>query len=236
MGMFDLIVVEEGVDLPIPEEMLGLKLEFQTKCLDNTLSTYLIAKDNFFYLINSIGENSYIKEKSKNKLDSFLNLKRINLHEVIDFGSYIQTDLVDYSANYEAKFTDGVLQYIKLVEYKKIEHESRKEKLKKLEKQRKQQYNLFHKKLARTIRSHLNPVFDYFGIDSKNLEFCYPKFLLFYKNNSRGDSDDKNYGFFVEDLSTGIKLNKTKYSSRLTYKFLGFGFSYRKMKPWDTIE
>jgi len=231
MGMFDWVIVEEGVDLPIPEEMLSFnnKFEFQTKSLDNTMSTYLIGKDNFFYLTNYIIKDPCVKEKSSNKLDSFLNRKRINLHEVIDFGSCVQTDLVDYLANYEAKFTDGVLQYIKLVEYKKIEHESRKETFKKLEKQRKQQYNLFHKKLARSIRSLIDPVFDYFGIDSKNLEFCCPKFLLFYKKDSEHFYYFKNYGFFAENLSFGIKLTKTKYSSELTCKFFGFGFVYRKI-------
>lgn len=229
MGMFDWITIEEGVDFPIPEEMLGFKLELQTKCLDNTMSTYLIAKDNFFYLTNSIGENSYVKEKSSNKLDSFLNYKRINLHEVIDFGSYVQTDLVDYSADYEAKFTDGVLQYIKLVEYKKIEHESRKETFKKLEKHRKKQYNLFYKKLGRAIRSRIDPFFDYFGIDSKNLVFCCPKFLFIYNEDSGHSYSFKNYGFFAEGLSFGIRFSKSKYSSELTCKFFGFGFTYSKM-------
>ena len=55
MGMFDWITIEEGVDFPIPEEMLGFKLELQTKCLDNTMSTYLIAKDNFFYFYPNLG-------------------------------------------------------------------------------------------------------------------------------------------------------------------------------------
>lgn len=240
MGMFDWIILEEGLDFPIPEEMSGVfdKIQYQTKSLDNTMSSYLIGKDKFLYIMgdsSAFGRATTPTHKSSNNpLDSFLNLKRLNFHGVIEFYSYYQTDLIDYSIDYEAKFSDGVLEYIKLIKHEKTEHSSRKEKFERLKKQREIEENSFNKKVQRAIKRITDPIFNFFGLNNKNLQLHHPRILLGYKNNNLynnlySEYYSKNYGLFIEDLSIGVQFNKTKFSDVLTIKFLGFGFTYRKI-------
>lgn len=244
MGMFDWIVLEEGLDFSIPEEISAIfdKIQYQTKSLDNTMSSYLIGQDKLLYLM---GDSSAFRgvsnlKSSNNPLDSFLNLKRINFHGVIEFYSYYQTDLIDYSVDYEAKFSDGVLEDIKLIRHEKTEHTSRKEKFERLKKQREIEENSFNKKAQRAIKKAIDPIFNFFGLNNKNFQIHHPRVLLGCKDNSSlftyAEYYSKNYGLFIEDLSTGVQFNKTKFSDVLTCKFLGFGFTYRKNKPWDLAE
>jgi hypothetical protein len=217
MGMFDYIKTGSDINVPIPEEMKFLsKFEFQTKSLDNTLSVYLIDNDHHFYLTDVFFEeddqkNTKVKEKNK-----------IDYHGKIVFGCYEQTDLIDYLADFEAKFTDGVLQDIKLLNYKKIEHDSlelRREKL--LERQRKENRK-FSTKLKRNITSILSR-FDL------RLKLDTPKIVLFYKP----DYQEKKYGLFLDN--TGFYLKKTEYLSEFVFKILGFGFVLSKFKKLDNI-
>jgi hypothetical protein len=224
MGMFDYIEVDKSIKLPVFKEFRSLKidphsLELQTKSLENTLSNYKIKKDKKLYL----------------------NDDKINYHGIIDFGAYHVTDTVDYSLDYEAKFTDGILKSIKLLSHKVIEHESNK---------------LKHDKLFENIKKHNNRLLlrfllfiqrililyplNFMGFDFKQfmlgnlsssnclLTFYCPKLVLGYKK----DFKDKSYGFSIENIDTQIVFNKTKYSSEFLFRILGFGFclsTYKKI-------
>jgi hypothetical protein len=113
MGMFDYIKVDKSIHLPLPEEMKKFDIEFQTKSLDNAMSAYLIADDRNLYELDAPWD---CEKKSDEPV------KKINLqyHGKIRFYAYEHTDTLDFCADFEAKFTDGTLDTINLIDYKKL--------------------------------------------------------------------------------------------------------------------
>jgi hypothetical protein len=215
MGMFDYISFEDGVNLPLPEEMKALKrIEYQTKSLDRAMHVYLIGKDGHLYLTDSLFEdNNEPKEK-----------KKIDYHGIIDFGAYEFTDDLDYSVDFEAKFTDGVLQKIELTDFKKIEHRSAKEKREELLKRQEAQNKRISNRISRAIKDFIIfPALRVFGLHPTRFDFTCPEIVFLYKS----DDIEKNYGLFFNNISTGIRLKKTQYMMDFTCKFLGFGFVYQ---------
>lgn len=223
MGMFDRIILDKEVAVPMPEEMQKfVNLEYQTKSLECTLSTYLIDADGYIYLTNkNYDPEDLIEEK-----------KLVNYHGIINFGAYQTTDLIDYSVDFEAKFTDGVLQNIKLIKFQKFEHDSR-------EKQQeafKERLRIQEKKITTRISRFLttsvfSPIFKSIGIPSARLHFSCPNLVLFYKPTYR----EKNYGLYFDEISTGVCLKKTKYSTVFSCKLLGFGFVYHNFNEIDFV-
>jgi hypothetical protein len=213
MGMFDYIVCEKGVSLPIPDEMKDFDLEFQTKSLDKALAVYIIADDGHLYLSHYFEEDQPIEKK------------KVDYHGTIKFGDYHQTDLIDYCVDFEAKFTDGLLQDIKLLSFKKIEHESLVEKNKKWKDRLQKEKNKFSNKLFRFVKNIITKL----GFKNFNFQFCYPEIVVLYKPDDR----EKQYGLFFDKISTGVCFARSKYSSRFDFRFLGFGFIFQKFEPLD---
>ena len=218
MGMFDRIVLDEEVSIPLPEEMFKFKsIEYQTKSLDCTLSTYLISDNGYLYLTSSYESDDLIKEK-----------ERICYHGIINFGAYETTDLIDYSVDFEAKFTDGVLQNIKLIKFKTFEHESKKKQQEKFREKSRIEEKKITRKLYRFLDKFMfSPIFKFFGLPNARLSFSCPNLVLFYKPTHR----DKNYGLYFDEISTGICLKKNKFVTNFSCKFLGFGFVYNNFMP-----
>lgn len=227
--MFDYIIVEEGINLPIPEEMIGLgEIEYQTKSLDKTLSFYLIGKDKNLYLTDSFFEEDKTKIKEKLKID---------YHGVIKFGAYKTTDLVDYSLDFEAKFTDGILQDIRMVGFEKFFHESRSKTKEDFLNRQKIYKRKISTRLSNAIKNYIiYPIFKFFGLSYSRIEFCCPE-IVFLRRVIRNAFSQHNfetkYGFFASKIDTGICFSKSKYSSQFVCKFLGFGFIYQNFNPID---
>jgi hypothetical protein len=214
MGMFDNIIFEDGVEVPLPEEMRVFKdIEYQTKSFDCTMSVYLIGKDNSLYLTDF--------ERSSKKID---------YHGIIEFYSYEPTDLIDYSAEFKAKFTDGILQNIELINFKKIDHESRQQKLKELQQKQRIQNDKISSRLSKAFKNYITyAIFNILGIKNSKIHFCCPEIVFLYKPTDRKIS----YGLFFDKISTGICLDKTKYLTSFSLKFLGFGFIYQLIEDID---
>lgn len=220
MGMFDRIVLDKEVFLPLPEEMCKFeRIEYQTKSLDCTLSTYLISDDGYLYLASRDYESDDLIEKKE----------RIYYHGIINFGAYEAADLIDYSVDFEAKFTDGVLQNIKLIKFQNFENESRKRQREEF----REKLRIDEKKISRRLSGFLtnfifSPMFKFFGLNAR-ISFCCPNLVLFYKPTHI----EKNYGLYFDEISTGICLRKTKFSTNFSCKLLGFGFVYSNFKLID---
>jgi hypothetical protein len=216
MGMFDYVKIDQSIKLPVSKEFRSLKidphsLEFQTKSLDNCLISYEIKKDKRLYENNK--KNTY--------------------HGMIYFGACHITDTVTYSLEYQAKFTDGLLKNIKLLEYKSFQHESR---------------SLQHQKLLENVKKNnkrpitnilrffektlvLYPL-NFFGFnftqgslgvltsENFNIVFYCPKVVLGYKK----DYNDKFYGLSLDQIATEFVFHKRQYTSSFSFRVLGFGF------------
>lgn len=214
MGMFDYIEVDKNIDLDIPYDGLDpSKLEFQTKCLDKTLSTYVLRKDGLYLLT----------EENK--------LQNINFHGVLDFGAYYDTDLVDYVLDFKAKYTDGLLVDLYSHRSQEFFHESKKERIKALvERQKKNESRFFLPLLAR--------IFGFFGIDLKqsgighlagkkySISFFCPKLVFLFSK----DGMFKDYGLYLERVDTGVKFSSCSYEFAIHIKILGFGFVFKRYK------
>lgn len=210
MGMFDYIEIEDLDDLPKPNEIQSLKdFEFQTKSLDRLLNFYVIGKDKFLYLKLS---------------DSNENLQKINYHGIIKFGAYHPNDFEDYIIDYEAKFTDGILQKVELINFKSIKHEKKYKEIK-----------IKKKSLIENIIIALQNIFivyplDAFGIklnslyqgiiqnDNFYLIFHFP-IVKFFK-----------YGFIIRNLDFELGVFNNYISKDLAIKFLGIGFVIKILK------
>lgn len=232
MGMFDSIRFEDITILPKPEgyDLDLAKLDFQTKSLDNALYLFEISKDKYLYR-----EDGPFREDPEEPSRRC----RIDFHGTIKFGAYEPSDLVDYSLEYEAKFTDGVLQDVKLLEYKTYTHES-----KKLQRERfKEQYLKENNKLSvKTIKFIQNILVKYplklFGFNFKSNTFgvfrssdymlCFycPKIIFGYGKQFRGVS----YGFSLDKITTEFCFSKFLASKEFSFKILGFGFSLTKFE------
>lgn len=232
MGMFDYIAIEDKSILPVPENFsLDLEnFEFQTKSLEQTLCLYTIGKDNLLYQENYIEptENSTTIEKAARK--------KVDFHGVINFGAYHITDLVSYSLEYEAKFTDGVLQNIKLLSFDKYEHESRSVSIKEiLNRAEKRKNRLSYKSVMLLQKLLIVYPLKLFGLDfsSKRIGMVSSNdcSISFYKprfSRTKINTDySKGYTLFLETYNE-FSYRKYDDGSSLTVKFLGFGFSINR--------
>jgi hypothetical protein len=215
MGMFDYIKIDESIHLPLPEEMKKFDIEFQTKSLDNSMSAYLIADDRNLYELDAPWD---CEKKSDEPV------KKINLqhHGKIRFYAYEQTDTLDFCADFEAKFTDGVLDAINLIDYKKIEHESIKLKMQKFLEKDKKERNKISYRFKKFIK---NKTLSIFKIKSNQLRFTSPEVLLFF---SKPREKENNYGLYFNKIDTGFKFTKTDFHMEVKMQVLGFGFIFQK--------
>lgn len=222
MGMFDYIRFKNYSILPKPEGFpLDLAiLDFQTKSLDNAMYLYEVSEDKYLYC----EDNPFGEEPNRKS--------RIDFHGIINFGAYEVTDLVDYSLEYEAKFTDGVLQDVKLLSYKTYDHESKKKQIEEFKKEYERKNNKLSLKLIRAINSIFAFPFSLIGFTSnipgvfrsKNnlLTFHFPKIILGRKKEFRATS----YGLSIDKTTTEIRFSKTLASKEFSLKLLGIGFEF----------
>lgn len=193
MGMFDHIEIDKSIKIPLSKDLRSLKVdphnfEFQTKDLDNILCVYKIKKNKKIY---------------KNK-------KAIRYHGEIIFGTFYSTSTIDYIIDYKAKFTEGVLQSIKLVRCDSFSNEERKKKRKEIEEKIKKYQKSFYYKLSSFVRNT-------FGI---SVRFYYPKLFLYKKDYSLS-----NYGIALSELDTELLFKKGEFFKEFSFKFFGFGLS-----------
>lgn len=229
MGMFDYVKLEDQVALPIPEDFkLDIKeLEFQTKSLDKIMSLYTIGNDKHLY-----SEDSFSEEPRRELID---------FHGTIIFYAYHQTDLLDYILDYKAKFTDGLLDKIDLVNYEVIEHESSKLKREKMMEDIKKENNKFSRKIFFCLSNLVVYPFRILGIKFTTfspgilrspdyvLSFHKPEIILGYKKDS---FKRKVYGFSLDKVTTQICFSSGTVSKEFSFKILGFGFVFSKIKPF----
>lgn len=224
--MFDYISFEEGVNIPIPDDMREFKnVQYQTKSLDCTMSMYFVGKDKCLYL----NEDKHFEESNPELLPLPAEGKKnkINYHGIINFYSYEMTDVTDYCCDYQAKFTDGILENIKLINFKKIDHESvslRRERF--LEKQRLQNKKI-STRLIRSVKKIFLSIFELIGIENIRIYFHKPEILFLYTPKQ------KNYGLFFDKISTGFYLKTTKFNIEFSCRLLGLGFSIVHSKPFS---
>jgi hypothetical protein len=229
MGMFDSVRFEDVSMLPKPDKDFSLdlnSLDFQTKSLDNALYLFEISKDKYLYREDGPFREDPTEPSRK---------CRVDFHGILNFGAYHSTDLIDYSVEYKAKFTDGVLQDIELLSYNIYHHESKKIKIEEYKKEYKKEKN----KISNKIISFLQNVliiypFKLLGINfvsnvrgifrSKKLALCFyvPKFTLIALKTSFGISLDKT--------ATELSFNKGLISTEFCFKIFGFGFMITKFK------
>jgi len=223
MGMFDWIKIDEGINLPLPQELEGVSLdslEFQTKSLDRTLSVYLISPEGLF-------------------LKSEEGTSNLNFHGIIDFGAYQSFDTVDYSIHYKAKFTDGSLSNIELCGFEEHFHESREKLADKLRRRQKRDFenSVFYYPQALLIRA-LN--FFGLGFESRYLGFASNGSwnLIFYRPSILLFSKDKTFlelGFFLKNIDFGFSFTNSFYERSFCAKVFGFGLLIRQQKE-DLLE
>lgn len=228
MGMFDYIKIDKSIKIPVSKEFKSLgidphDLEYQTKSLDNSLNVYEIRKNKKIY-----DENN----------------KNLNYHGIIDFGSYYDSDTIDYFLDYKAKFTDGILKYIKLIKYQAVSHESRSEKNKEFIERAKKEKNRISVRLASFLERLLvvYPL-NLLGFNFKQtapglvtdgnytLVFYCPKIIIGYKK----DRSVSTFGFSIDRITTEACFIKSFYRKELSIKFLGFGFSIFNIKYDDNL-
>lgn len=193
MGMFDYIEIDKSIKIPLNKELRSLQVdphsfEFQTKDLDNVLCVYRVNKNKRLY-----------KEK-----------KATRYHGEIVFGTFYSTSTMDYFIDYKAKFTEGVLQSIKLVHFDSFSNEERKKKRKEFEEKIKKMKKSFSYKFSSFVR-------ETFGV---SIKFYYPR-LFFYKK----DYSLNNYGISLSELDTELLFKKGEFSKEFSFKLFGFGFS-----------
>lgn len=231
MGMFDYIRFKNYSILPKPEGFpLDLaSLDFQTKSLDKAMYLYEISEDKYLY-----SEDNPFGEEPNRK-------SRMDFHGIINFGAYEVTDLVDYSLEYEAKFTDGVLQEVKLLSYKTYDHESKKKQREEFIKEHEKRNNRLSVKLIKFINSIFAFPFSLIGFKSnipgvfrsKNslLTFHFPKIILGKKKEFRATS----YGLSIDKTTTEIRFSKTLASKEFSLKIIGVGFEYVIFEDFDAL-
>jgi len=220
MGIFDYIKFEDQVSIPKPENFnLDLKdLEFQTKSFDPSMSLYIVKNDGSLY------QEGFFNDKKE---------VQVNFHGKVIFYAYHQTDLADYILDYEAKFTDGLLKEIKLINYEVVEHESLKLKREKLLKEINKENNRITRKLC-FLLSKIFIIYPlgFFGIKvvtlspgsfrGKNylLTFHKPEIIFGYKKDS---FKRKIYGISFNKITTELCVVKASVSKEFSFKILGFG-------------
>ena len=116
--------------------------------------------------------------------------------------------MIDYSLDYKAKFTDGILQEINLVDFKSYEHESLKEKMADLKAKQKSS-------IPRAFRFE-----DYM------LCFYCPRVIFGYQNQFKNIT----YGFSMDEITTEMCFTKSPYKKQFSFKILGLGFTLAKVE------
>lgn len=213
MGMFDTVEVDESIKLTSFKELRSIKIDprtlnLQTKSLDNTLSHYVL----------------------KNK-SLYQDSKKIKFHGVLDFyGSHLHKNKI-YFVEYRAKFTDGVLQNIKLTK-KGVESYNKPKEIKLPEP------GLFEKFLGfimnvfvifplKVLGCNLKQVC--LGCASNNtlyIKFNCPKIIFLY----RKICSSKVFGFAIENIDTHITYSPGEGYKTFSLKVLGFGVTISKYK------
>jgi len=195
MGMFDYIKIDSSIKIPLNKELRSLKVnphefDFQTKDLDNLLISYEIKKNKRLY-----------KDK-----------KPTRYHGEIIFGTFYDTETTDYFIDYKAKFTEGVLQSIKLISCNSSCNKKRKENSIKIQEKLEKRQKTFRYKICSFFRKKI-------GI---SINFHHPK-ISFYKK----DYFFTKYGISLSELNTELIFGKNKSNWVISFKVLGFGFSVR---------
>jgi len=112
MGMFDVIRVE----VPMPDTgEVPVGLDYQTKCLDNTLDGYVIAADNRLY--RESWEFEYIKDETHfgggylQKIEGTYKRTLVEDYhgDIVFYGGKPLDEETKVWRDYTARFTDGVL-------------------------------------------------------------------------------------------------------------------------------
>jgi hypothetical protein len=206
MGMFDYLVVEDQIPYPdkLGEVFSSDKVEFQTKSLDKTLSTYII-KNKKLYLQEEDGET------------------QVDFHGFIFFGGVVVADKLIHYIDFKAKFSDGILQDIIFLDYKKTENESRNWHVE-LNKRK----NKISNKISNKIKKIIVDIFGFFGLKN-GVYICFPEVVFLYKKLYKS----KKYGFLIDN--TGICLEKNRYSTRFVIKILGFGLEIYRFKNSNSL-
>ncbi len=105
MGMFD----EIRVEVPLPGGYQPPDGVFQTKDLENRLETYVITSEGRLMMTDA---QEHLKPQEALPLD-------LEFHGVLHFHDYLSTPLPGFPVGYyewRAKFTDGTLVNIELVD------------------------------------------------------------------------------------------------------------------------
>lgn len=158
--MFD--TIECNYPLPVSKELVELEdfniyeVEFQTKDLNNLMEHYIITEDGEF--LHRRAEYKWVDDE-----EAFLKgymqivneeLVKTNFHGVVEFYCFEQlrskvgnkTKEVSVSVDYEAKFNDGKLASIELVNQSVEDTTEYYEKMRALAKERERKANLWYNK------------------------------------------------------------------------------------------
>jgi hypothetical protein len=170
MGMFDYISVADQLPTNAEIDASGIDLykePFQTKDLDNIMATYYIQGKRLF--VEKYKVTEWV-EDPEGFAGGYIDRKEPYQEEILDhhgkirFYHLIDKDGFDHWVEYEAYLTRGKIEEIKLVEYKKTENASKKERMKELfdrmEVKRNKWYNkyIFHTKCWGKIRRFIAKV------------------------------------------------------------------------------
>jgi hypothetical protein len=160
MGMFDEIVVHRKLPLPkkLPQELCDIKWKevvFQTKCLENCLTTYKIALNGKLYAQkfddegNVFAYNAFFDAKRK---DSEMFWKNVAPPPSISFYTSFQEEEFDYWISFIAFFdkSSSKLAEIRLDQFDKENNTARKEQQKRFEEEASDSEKL-HKKFIYKI-------------------------------------------------------------------------------------
>lgn len=168
MGMYDTVIIE--YPLPMPKDPQGYKGEgacgYQTKDLENCLSTYKIRKDGTFWLKKV---NAKYVEGDKNGNSVFARLGRMEtisskwvkiVHEaksiiVYDYQECSQSSF-DYFIEYEIFFVKGKVKKIKLVKFEATNNAGRKARTAEWQKQHEQRVKFCNKWYFKYVLSYWN--------------------------------------------------------------------------------
>lgn len=231
MGMFDYVKIDPSFDIQLPKELLDLglsvdDLEFQTKSLDNCMSTYTLKKDGLYKTWDFFDDEKNNKPSTTN----------INFHGILDFGAYHPTDFVDYLIDYDAKFTDGKLVDINLKRFQEIFHESKNKKIEEYKKIIKNNSFLYYFQdnvLAKILNLFFVCNSSSLGVFSFKkdiiLNFYCPKFIIGYKKFLYAD----NFGVAIKNIDTELTFSLSSSYKEFCFKILGFGFKISKFGILD---
>ena len=138
MGMFDYISVADKLPTNSEIDAVGLDLykePFQTKDLDNILSTYYIQGGRLF--VEKYRSSTWVADADA-FAGGYLDREEpyqeemVDFHGKINFYHFIDKDDKDHWVEYDAYFTHGKLDKVELVKYKADSNVERKQSLKEM--------------------------------------------------------------------------------------------------------